>query len=320
MAFFISIAVFFLLKCSAAMETVTVETKIGAIRGYARTIDPFGKPLRVRQFLGIPYAEPPVGALRFQKPVMKRRIDGVYDATNYRPVCLQFPMVLLGKRFKQSNDCLALNIYTPGNLRSDEKVPVMIIIHGGGFVNGASNLYSGHITSSYGNVVVVTINYRLGLFGFLSTGDSNLPGNYGLWDQHMAVRWVHENIAAFGGYPEQVTLLGGSAGGASVILQAMYPGNKGLFKRIIPQSGSITCPWAYQHDSLQNAKRMANIVGCATDVDSSQLASCLRKIPDEAYMEAMNNPANNYRRFPLEFVVSVDGEFVPLSTWEMLHS
>ncbi|XP_045187078.2 bile salt-activated lipase-like [Mercenaria mercenaria] len=324
MKFYISIVLLCLVKFTAAMETVTVETKVGEIKGYARTIEPFGKPLRVRQFLGIPYAEPPVGALRFQKPVMKRRMDGVYDATNYKPACSQLYIDLLGKRkngsMQYSNDCLVLNIYTPDNLGSSVKVPVMIVIHGGGFVVGSSNIYSGHITSAYGNVVVVTINYRLGLFGFLSTGDSNLPGNYGLWDQHMAIRWVHENIAAFGGDPEQVTLIGGSAGGASVIFQAMYPGNKGLFKRIIPQSGSITCPWAYQRDSLKNAKRMANIVGCATDVDSSQLASCLRKIPDEAYMEAMNNPANNYRRFPLEFVVSVDGEFVPLSTWGMLHS
>jgi carboxylesterase type B len=181
-------------------------------------------------------------------------------------------------------------------------------------------MYPGHITSTYGNVIVVSINYRLGLFGFLSTGDSNLPGNYGLWDQHMAIRWVHENIAAFGGDPNKVTLFGGSAGGASVIFQAMYPGNKGLIKRIIPQSGSITCPWVYQRDSLQNAKRIANLVGCPTDVDSFRLASCLRNIPDEKYMIAMNNPLNEFRKFPFDFIVSVDGEFVPLSTWDMLHS
>ena len=308
------------------MEEITVETKLGTIKGEAKTIEPFGNPLRVRQFLGVPYAEPPVGDLRFKKPVMKRKMEDVYDATRYRPSCLQLHMDLLGERKPSngmqefSNDCLVLNIFTPGDLEKGIMLPVMILIHGGGFVVGTSTIFPAHITSAYGNVIVVTINYRLGVFGFLSTGDSNLPGNYGLWDQHMAIRWVHENIAAFGGDPDEVTLFGGSAGGASVIFQALYPGNEGLFKRIIPQSGSITCPWVYQRDALENAKRIANLVKCPTDVDSSRLASCLRNIPDETYMEVINNPLNNYRRFPLEFVVSVDGEFVPMSTWEILHS
>jgi carboxylesterase type B len=136
----------------------------------------------------------------------------------------------------------------------------------------------------------------------------------------MAMRWVHENIAAFGGDPDKVTLFGGSTGVASVILQAMYPGNKGLIKRIIPQSGSITCPWVYQRDSFQNAKRIANVVGCPTDVETLGLASCLRNIPDEMYMKALNNLLNGFRKFHMEFVVSVDEVFVPLTTWEMLHS
>ena len=328
MEFFISIILLCIIKYSVMMEEVIVETKIGTIKGESRIIEPFGTPLRVRQFLGVPYAEPPVGALRFEKPVMKQRMDGVYDATKYRNYCLQLYMDLLGERnpasvtnlLDSSNDCLFLNIFTPDKKEDDYKLPVMILIHGGGFVVGTSTVYPGHITSAYGNVIVVSINYRLGLFGFLSTGDSNLPGNYGLWDQHMAIRWVHENIAAFGGDPDNVTLFGGSAGGASAIFQAMYPGNHGLFQRIIPQSGSITCPWVYQRDALQTTKRIANLVGCPTDVDTAQLASCLRNISDEAFMDAMNNPLNNYRRFPLEFVVSIGEEFVPVSPWEMLHS
>lgn len=328
MKIYITILLLCFIKYSTMMEEVIVETNIGTIKGEARTIEPFGAPIRVRQFLGVPYAEPPVGALRFEKPKMKQRMDGVYDATRYRPSCLQLHMDLLGERKPAaetglpefSNDCLVLNIFTPDNREDNDKLPVMILFHGGGFVIGTSSIYPGHITSGYGNVIVVNVNYRLGLFGFLSTGDSNLPGNYGLWDQHMAIRWVHENIAAFGGDPDKMTLFGGSAGGASVIFQAMYPGNKGLIKRIIPQSGSITCPWAYQRDSLHNAKRIANLVGCPTDVDTSQLATCLRNIPDEKFMKAYNNPLNGFRKFPLEFVVSVDEEFVPLTTWEMLHS
>ncbi|XP_060602506.1 pyrethroid hydrolase Ces2a-like [Ruditapes philippinarum] len=194
------------------MDEITVETKIGSIKGevHVRTIEPFGDPLRVRQFLGVPYAEPPIGALRFEKPKMKHKMNEVYDATKYGPSCLQMHMDFLGERKpasetglpESSNDCLVLNIF--------------------------------------------------------STPD-NLDGN------------------TFGGDPNKVTLFGGSAGGASVIFQAMYPGNKGLIKRIIPQSGSVTCPWVYQRDSLQNAKRIANLVGCPTDVETFQLASCLRK-------------------------------------------
>lgn len=329
MLFAFSFVVFsLLLRLSDAKDTVVVETKIGAIRGHVRTIEPFGKPLKVRQFLGVPYAEPPVGPLRFQKPQAKSKMDRTFDATEFKHGCLQLYMDLSaqGKSMPDnwldgfSNDCLFLNIFTPGDQISGKAYPVMIIIHGGGFVVGMSDIYAGHITSSFADVIVVSINYRLGIFGFLSTGDANLPGNYGLWDQRMAIQWVHDNIAAFGGDPDQITLSGGSAGGASVIFQALFPANQGLFKRIIPQSGSVTCPWAFQPDPLKNAKRLASTVGCPTDVDTALLASCLREVSDEKYMEALNHPANKFRKFPLEFVVSVDREFVPLTPWEMLHS
>lgn len=325
---FFCVALLFVLRLSNAENTIIVETKIGAIRGRVRTVEPFGKPLKVRQFLGVPYAEPPVGPLRFQKPQAKSKMDGTFDATEYKHACLQLYVDLSAKQKPMpddwldgfSNDCLFLNIFTPDDQMSEKAYPVMILIHGGGFGAGMSNLYAGHILSSYADVIVVSINYRLGIFGFLSTGDANLPGNYGLWDQQMAIQWVHDNIAAFGGDPDQITLFGCSAGGASVIFQAMFPGNEGLFKRIIPQSGSITCPWAFQPDPLKNTKRLAITVGCPTDVDTALLASCLREVSDEKYMDALNNPANKFRQFPLEFVVSIDGEFVPLTPWEMLHS
>lgn len=328
MLFCFSLIILSVVPLFAERETITVETNVGVVKGLVRTIEPYGKPLKVRQFLGIPYAEPPVGPLRFQKPKRKQKLEGTYDATRYKPACFQLYMDLSDKQepiseewlANVSNDCLFLNIFAPDKQDSNKRFPVMVIIHGGGFVVGMSNIYAGDITSANSGVIVVSINYRLGLFGFLSTGDNNLPGNYGLWDQHMAIQWVHDNIAAFGGDPEQVTLIGGSAGGASVIFQGLFPGNKGLFKRIIPQSGSITCPWAFQPDPLKNAKRLGNIVGCPTDADSALLASCLRDIPDETLMEVLNNPANKFRKFPLEYVVSVDGDFVPLTTWEMLHS
>jgi len=109
----------------------------------------------------------------------------------------------------------------------------MVWLHGGGFVCGSSDMYDGAYLAAHGQVVVVTVNYRLSVFGFLSTEDASSTGNNGLWDQHLAIKWVHDNAVAFGGDPSRVTLFGESAGGANVMFQALYVGNKGLVHRVI---------------------------------------------------------------------------------------
>lgn len=163
---------------------------------------------------------------------------------------------------KESEDCLHLSVYTPVKPgSSDEKLPVMFYIYGGGFIMGSNNFleYGPHYFMPY-NVVIVAINYRVGPFGFLSTGDSVVPGNNGLKDQNMALKWVQKNIKYFGGDPKMVTIFGQSAGAASVTYQMMSRKSDGLFRGAIAQSGSALCPWAYQRDAPIMAKQLVRYI------------------------------------------------------------
>lgn len=178
-----------------------------------------------------------------------------------------------------SEDCLYLNIFIPGSFPSmNKKYDVMIWIYGGGFSFGGADIYSGDVVSAFNDVVVVTFNYRMNVFGFLKTDDASAPGNAGLWDQHLAIKWVHDNIAPFGGDPESVTLFGESAGAASVIYQGLFDVNKGLFNRIIAQSGSPLAPWAFQADPENNFEAFANRTNC-TESETSSILECLRHKP-----------------------------------------
>ncbi|KAK6171283.1 hypothetical protein SNE40_019506 [Patella caerulea] len=160
----------------------------------------------------------------------------------------------------------------------------MIFIHGGGFVVGKSSSYNGDILAAYGEVVVVTINYRVGPFGFLSTGDDQAPGNYGLWDQHLAIQWVKNNIASFGGDTSRITIFGESSGSASVMYQILFAGNKGLFQRAIAISGSATANWASvpKDSGLEYAKNLAIKFNCSVTKGkaSEEILKCLRSIDD----------------------------------------
>ena len=226
--------------------------------------------MKVERYHGIPYAEPPVGQLRFQKPVPKQPFTSPYEATKHGNLCYQLQMFPL-EGAKYSEDCLFLNVYAP--VGRPEQSPVMVWIHGGGFFAGSADFYISDTLSAYGQVIVVTINYRLSLFGFLSTSDENAPGNVGLLDQHVAIKWVHNNINAFGGDPNKVTIFGESAGGMSVTYQSLFAGNKGLFQRAIAQSGSLW--WTPINDSKQDAMRLGKLVGCE-HVESAPLIECLK--------------------------------------------
>uniref|UniRef100_A0A8C0LL30 Carboxylic ester hydrolase n=1 Tax=Canis lupus dingo TaxID=286419 RepID=A0A8C0LL30_CANLU len=208
---------------------------------------------------------------------------------------------------------------TPAGL--SRNLPVMIWIYGGAFLMGAGHganflsnyLYDGEEIATRGNVIVVTFNYRVGPLGFLSTGDANLPGNYGLRDQHMAIAWVKRNIAAFGGDPNNITLFGESAGGASVSLQTLSPYNKGLIRRAISQSGVALCPWVIQRNPLFWAKRIAEKVGCPLD-DTARMAKCLKVTDPRALTLAYKMPLAGME-YPmlhyLGFIPVVDGDFIP---------
>nr|AJP62542.1 carboxylesterase [Oxya chinensis] len=258
-------------------EPVLARPPAGALRGVsARTRSRGAAYFR---FLGIPYAAPPVGPLRFQPPKSALTWKGVRDALKFGNHCVQFD--LINNQEVGSEDCLYLNVYTPklpeGTLF--DLLPVMFWIHGGGFTagDGSDILYGPDLLIEH-NVLVVTINYRLGAFGFLSTGDSVVPGNMGLKDQVMALQWVKRNIASFGGDPNNITIFGESAGGASVHYLLLSPMAKGLFHKAIIQSGAAFCPWAFTNQPRKNALRLAASLGC-NSTDSNEILSFLSKVP-----------------------------------------
>ena len=215
---------------TAASGPVT-GTANGAVRGVADGA--------VNEFLGIPYAAPPVGALRWQPPQPSVSWSGVRDATQFAPHCPQ-PPTPFGQA-STSEDCLFLNVFTPRHMQTGSHFPVMVWIHGGALVTGESNDY--HPTALVEDgVTAVTINYRLGALGFLAhpaLADANgQSGDYGLMDQQAALRWVQRNIASFGGNPHNVTIFGESAGGLSTLSQVASPQASGLFEQAMVESGS----------------------------------------------------------------------------------
>ena len=226
----------------AAAATDRVKTANGVVEGAGR------QPSGVRVFKGIPFAQPPTDDLRWREPQPVKNWRGVRQATKFGPRCMQAPVFGdMGFRSDgMSEDCLYLNVWTPA--RSDkERLPVLVYFYGGGFVAGAGDepRYDGESMAAKG-IVSVTLNYRLGVFGFLAhpelTKESpdRASGNYGLLDQAAALRWVRQNIAAFGGDPARVTVAGESAGSVSVSAQMASPLSKNLIAGAIGESGAIT--------------------------------------------------------------------------------
>lgn len=171
-------------------------------------------------------------------------------------------------------DCLYLNIYVPAANATSPLLPVIFWIHGGGFQYGECSNYGAKFLMDR-DVILVTFNYRVGPFGFLSTGDDVIPGNMGLKDQSTALRWISENIQYFGGDPRKITLTGVSAGGASVHYHYLSPMSRGLFQNGISFSGTTMAPWAHSPESTKETKILANALGCPVD-DSLKMAHCLR--------------------------------------------
>ncbi|XP_058296360.1 liver carboxylesterase 1 [Hylobates moloch] len=271
-----------------------VDTVHGKVLGKFVSLEGFAQPVAV--FLGIPFAKPPLGPLRFTPPQPAEPWSFVKNATSYPPMCTQDPKAgqLLSELFtnrkeniplKFSEDCLYLNIYTPADLTKKSRLPVMVWIHGGGLMVGAASTYDGLALAAHENVVVVTIQYRLGIWGFFSTGDEHSPGNWGHLDQLAALRWVQDNIAGFGGNPDSVTIFGESAGAESVSVLVLSPLAKNLFHRAISESGvALTAVLVKKGGVKPLAEQIAITAGCKTTT-SAVMVHCLRQKTEEELLE-----------------------------------
>jgi para-nitrobenzyl esterase len=262
-----------------------------------------------REFLGIPYAAPPVGSLRWQPPQPAARWAGVRAATSFAPHCPQSasPFGLAST----SEDCLYLNVYAAAGASLRNR-PVMVWIHGGALVTGESDDYNPAALVKRG-VVVVTINYRLGALGFLA--DSSLAsrpggpsGDYGLMDQQAALRWVQRNIRGFGGNPRNVTVFGESAGGLSTLSQLASPDARGLFQHAIVESGTYALTQASLASAESAGAAFAAKVGCTTNT-----AACLRSVPVATLLANQNAGAGGYQP-------NLDGNLLPQSIGTALSS
>ncbi len=293
------LAVTVVIGCGPASPAVpgdpaVVTTTAGPVRGAVMPGEASGSASGDRKggyrlFQGIPYAAAPVGALRWQPPVAPEPWRTVRDATKPGLRCIQDVRIDPDYGLPTSEDCLNLSVWTPAGATPESRRPVMVWIHGGGFLNGSSDLYHARWLATRGDIVVVTVNYRLGALGFLAhpalshrgtrpalaPGATADPGNYGLADQQQALRWVRDNIDRFGGDPERVTIAGESAGAMSVCNHLVAPESWGLFRAAIMQSGPCQAQAA-----LPEAKRVsvafAAQAGCA---DPATAGACLLALP-----------------------------------------
>ncbi|XP_060801235.1 juvenile hormone esterase-like [Amyelois transitella] len=275
--FVLLVSVMALTYCSSTVIDETnpiVTVKDGALKGSTNNLLDGGKYF---SFKGIPYAEPPIGDLRFRDPRPAKPWNGVHDATKHGSVCTQLD-IETDKLIPGSEDCLFLNVYTK-SLKSSSKLPVMVFVHGGAFISGSgdSDFYGPEFLLQH-DVVVVTINYRLEVLGFLNLDTPEVPGNAGMKDQVAALKWIKNNIANFGGDPDNVTIFGESAGAAAVTYHLVSPMSKGLFHKVIAQSGTCIDDWAIERYSVERAFRAGKVLGqdCKSKVE---LLKLLRSVP-----------------------------------------
>ena len=250
----------------------------------------------VRSFLGIPFAATTGGANRWKPPQPAAAWTTTLDATALGPICPQIDPSTMAYATTSDENCLTLNVWTPDPAPT-KPLPVMVWIFGGAFVFGSGGAapYSGNHLVPKGDVVVVSMNYRVGALGFLTHSGlaaedpSHSSGNYGLLDQQAALKWVQTNIAAFGGDKTNVTIFGESAGGKSVCLQLLSPGSRGLFAKAIVESGLCLNPGLTLAAAEAQGDRFATAMGC-TDMDSGAALSCLRALSPTALTNGPTTP------------------------------
>jgi para-nitrobenzyl esterase len=273
----------------------------------------------ISEFLGIPYAKPPIGNLRWMPPQPVAKWSDVRQTTKFGPTCAQ--VTTLGPFAGPPNsneDCLYLNVFTPD---VKAKLPVLVWLHGGGYFDGASNDYDATKLVTRGHMVVVTINYRLNLFGFMAhpalDAEGHAFGNYGIMDMQAALKWVQRNAAAFGGDPNNVTLGGQSAGAGATAANVLSPGAHGLFQRAIFQSGGYT-PFVPKSVAEEKGRKFAIAAGCVSkDEKGGDIAKCLRAL-SAAKIEALAGTASETS--PLITNPMVDGTVIPQQEIDLIRS
>ena len=275
-------------------QLVTVTTASVAFRGNQIS----SRGIRINRFLGVPYAIPPTGVLRFKRPVSCKELftdssgkPGTYDATHFCDSCIQDRLagivMRIVSRVKMSENCLCLNIWTPakiGNTKLNDDgfsdpLPVLFYIHGGGFFYGSGATHTGSDLAAKGSVIV-TINYRLGALGFFNAGNEESPGNQGLRDQVLALKWVNENIKYFGGDSERITIAGHSAGAISVSDLIASPQTSGLFSSAIIMSGSIftVATFGSSNQLLDHSIELAIKLKCANEKARLEISDLVSKV------------------------------------------
>ncbi|KAB0802765.1 hypothetical protein PPYR_04951 [Photinus pyralis] len=316
--YYILIALYTTARCE-----LTVQTSHGEIRGISQTAAT-GK--KVNAWYGIPYAEKPIGDLRFRPSIPPQPWQGTLNASKIPPACMQTRASFLSQheffpgkkrwmpRNPLSEDCLYLTVVAPDPVPLN--AAVMVWIHGGGFYSGSNtlSLYDHKTLASEENVIVASMQYRLGVFGFLSL-ERELNGNAGLFDQALALQWIKNNIAAFGGNPNSITVFGESAGAASVSHHLLSPVSSNLFSRAIMQSGVATAAWATDTGlNMANSLNVAKRVGCPKELPL--MVKCLQRTDADLLLTAQETiPRLGLVSIP--FCPVVDGKFIvrdPLET------
>nr|XP_036215154.1 venom carboxylesterase-6-like isoform X2 [Bactrocera oleae] len=261
----------------AAVPEVCID-QLGCIEGVHAT-DSGGQ--QYEAFYGIPFAKPPIGELRFKNPLPVDPWKGKLMAKEPRTECIQYNQIPSIPTISGKEDCLYLNLYRPKE-RSTEKLPVLFYIHGGGLFSGTSSpaVNGPEYFMETNEVILVLPAYRLGQFGFLSTGDEHMTGNFGLKDQNMALKWVQKYIYAFNGDPSRVTIFGHSAGSISTHLHMLSPASRGLFRNAVLMSGQANSPFIRKIDQKSQVIQLAKGVGItnANEMSSSELADALRNV------------------------------------------
>ncbi|XP_041371504.1 acetylcholinesterase-like [Gigantopelta aegis] len=318
-----AVAIQTLCVVSVLSHKPTVMTTKGPVRGFAKNVN----HVHMSVFLGIPYAKPPTEMLRFKPPESPDSWNstGVINVTQSKPSCPQTKDGVsnaFGPGFEiteTNEDCLYLNIFVPGTKRKPlfGSWPVVVFLHGGGFQMGSGTLFDGSVLAVYGSVIVVTMNFRIGVLGFLSTEDSAAPGNWGLLDQRLALQWIQDNIHGFGGDRKKVTIFGHESGAYSVGLHILSPMSRGLFARAISLGGAIASPALLNTDVRKRVRHLAMMLNCPyvmkDEVSSEKVVSCLRKVP-------VSDLIRHDQYSDGAFTPTVDNHFIPRDPITILKS